>query len=223
MLQPPCRPKVLLHPPSITLQGLAGVGLVHQEQLVLSLETTSALFFRQVSGQRSEDRGCIPSSCCVLGVPRPGSLLCPTVGMVLLFVIFKMSLVGGKKKKKEQLGKHLQRRGGVSSRLCSWLCHRKEKPLLEQGLKPFTLLSPAEHSLSFTVFHSLLGMLDVCKRSKGNGWKRQSIKSIKYKDTTQELPELKSPCCERIFRANIALCFSAPILFPKHLILAVVG
>lgn len=39
------------------------------------------------------------------------------------------------------------------------------------------------------VFHSLLRMLNVYKRSKVNGWKSQSIKSIKYKDTTQELPE----------------------------------
>lgn len=50
MLQPPCRPKVLQDHQPIILQSLAGAGLGHQGQLVLSLETTSALFFHQVSG-----------------------------------------------------------------------------------------------------------------------------------------------------------------------------
>lgn len=87
--------------------GWSGLGI-----LVISLETTSALLFQQVSGYCTEDLGCIPPFQCVLEAARPVSRSSHTFGKVLLRVASSKFLLLWKK---EQLRKDLCRRGGVSS------------------------------------------------------------------------------------------------------------
>lgn len=151
--------------------GWSGLGI-----LVISLETTSAPFFQQVSGYCTEDLGCIPPFQCVLEAARPVSRSSHTFGKVLLRVASSKFLLLWKK---EQLRKDLCRRGGVSSSPWTQLFHGKDKLSLEHDLKPWMSCSPGEHSHFFTLFHNLLKMLNVCKSSKVNEWKGQYIKSIK--------------------------------------------
>lgn len=205
-LSPYADPRVPWDPQPIALQSLAGVGLVHQGQLVLSLEAAS-------------DLGCIPSSHCVLGAPRPEGPPCLLWHGAALCRLQKLFCCGKRATRKSFTQKWWCQLQSLLTVTQSVL-NGKHKLLVEHDPKLWTPISPGERSHSFSNSRNLPRMLSVYKRSEVNGWKSLSIKSIKYKAPLRSCLSQRLLAVERIFRGNTTLCFPVPILFPKHLLLA---
>lgn len=123
--------------------------------------------------------------------------------------------------KKEQLGKHLHRRGGVRSSSCSWLSigyfmgtTNSCWSMAWNPGHPSPQVSIPFPTPSFTISWGRWMFTRVQKWMDG---KANLLNVLNTKTPLRNCLSQRLLAVERVFRGNTALCFPVPVLFPKQL------